>query len=305
MCLLHTIQFLSVHNLRVISLSFVLMLGIFGAFTFVPFRANALTANNSCTSGFALTPAGCVSVSCVHLLPPNVLSIVSRHGGSTVVTFSNGKSATFPPCSAGPSFSTNGWVEDAQFVHVAKQFSGNWNVPQAPSTNDGQTIFMFIGTEDAMHPGNDIIQPVLQWGSSAAGGGPYWSLASWFVSGSSYYVSTLINVNAGDSLKGILTSNHCTSGGCDWVITGKDITSGTKTTLLYTGDDVQNHAYVTLEVYNVASCSDYPSSGHTTFTNLQFNGGKVKPAWTPYILQNDGCGESVHSSGSTTVALHY
>lgn len=58
-------------------------------------------------------------------------------------------------------------------------FATTWKVPAAPTTNHQQTIFLFNSIEPAS--GNAILQPVLQYGPSAAGGGSYWAVASWYV----------------------------------------------------------------------------------------------------------------------------
>jgi hypothetical protein len=50
-----------------------------------------------------------------------------------------------------------------------------------------------------------IIQPVLQWGPSAAGGGAYWAIASWYVGGSGAVYSALQTVAPGDSIFGNMT----------------------------------------------------------------------------------------------------
>jgi len=53
--------------------------------------------------------------------------------------------------------------------------------------------------------GVSIIQPVLQWGSSAAGGGQYWAIASWFVGGAHTVYSDLKQVSSGDTIYGNMT----------------------------------------------------------------------------------------------------
>ena len=49
--------------------------------------------------------------------------------------------------------------------------------------------------------------PALQWGPSAAGGGEYWSVASWYVGGTSgaSFTASLVPVNAGDELTAFST----------------------------------------------------------------------------------------------------
>ena len=53
-----------------------------------------------------------------------------------------------------------------------------------------------------------IYPPVLQWGPSAAGGGNYWAVASWYADGQGgqAFYSQLVQVsNPGDILVGIMT----------------------------------------------------------------------------------------------------
>jgi hypothetical protein len=58
-------------------------------------------------------------------------------------------------------------------------FSTNWTVPSVPSKQSSQTIFLFNGVQDGTTASSYTMQPVLQWGPSAAGGGkqciPRWT----------------------------------------------------------------------------------------------------------------------------------
>jgi hypothetical protein len=55
--------------------------------------------------------------------------------------------------------------------------------------------------------GAHIIQPVLQWGPSAAGGGNYWAITNWYADGQGGAASfkPLIRVNPGDVVQGVKT----------------------------------------------------------------------------------------------------
>ena len=261
-------------------------------------------ASPICGTGYALTPEGCAPQTCIHVLNDDNATVSQEQNGDVFVQYSDGQTTTFPPCQAGdgPQFSTNGWVEAAYDNVATTQMSGKWQVPSSPTTNDGQTIFIFDGTENG--PQTDIIQPVIQWGPSAAGGGAFWALASWYVTSSgSYLVSKLIGINAGDAISGSLTASGCVSGTCSWVIKGEDTTLGTKTVLSVKGIDAQTHAVVTLEVYGVSKCSDYPASGESIFKGLSVNSAPPT-SWTKLIFQNDGCGEKI-TAKSTKVSLFY
>jgi hypothetical protein len=195
---------------------------------------------------------------------------------------------------------TNGWVEDAEFTYNSITFlNGDWNVPSAPSSSNGQTIFLFDGLE----PSNSgsIVQPVLQYGTSAAGGGNYWICASWYViSGGNYCYASPINVAVGDQILGQIA--WTTSG--QWYITCQDNNTNAAS-LLSTGNAItETQAFATLEVYGVSSCNEYPASGSTAFSQLGVQVG-VTPSWTGQVLINDGCGESVNVISSSAVTLNY
>ena len=100
-----------------------------------------------------------------------------------------------------------GWIIDASWTNntgkTLTSFTTTWTVPPAPATSSGQVIFLFSGVQNSTM----IYQPVLQWGSSAAGGGNNWAVASWYVDGQGGpgFHSPLVPVNTGDVLVGIMT----------------------------------------------------------------------------------------------------
>ena len=68
----------------------------------------------------------------------------------------------------------NGWVtysywKDSSITPIT-YFNTNWVVPSPPPTDSGQTVFLFNALEANLHglDSNFIVQPVLQWGPSAA-----------------------------------------------------------------------------------------------------------------------------------------
>ncbi len=190
----------------------------------------------------------------------------------------------------------NGWIEDTSYNPGSgiDHYSGNWIVPSSPSST-GSLIYLFIGLEPS--DGSNILQPVLQWGNNGAFGGNYWTLASWYVTGSSYTYSTPINVNAGDTLYG--EAYHYTSNPTYWFVNSVDQTQSTYTTLSTTASSSYPNSYVTLEGYNVNTCSQFP--GATGFTNLDLYG--ITPYWTPNQLQT-GCGLSISVISPTQVTLN-
>ena len=185
----------------------------------------------------------------------------------------------------------NGWVESASVTTSTSygEIVADWIVPPAPTSNDGQTVFFFPGMEDA----NDvvsIIQPVLQYGPSAAGGGNNWAIASWNCcpSGTADY-STLVSVHSGDVIQGTVKST-CSAGteSCStWNITTADETSGQSTALSNSPSEGQTFNWAfggVLEAYKIAQCSDYPPNGALAFYNLalyDYNFNQISnPSWS-------------------------
>jgi hypothetical protein len=179
----------------------------------------------------------------------------------------------------------NGWLE---YVSVTtntsyREISASWAVPPGPTTEDGQTLFFFPGFEDK----NDVIsivQPVLQFGPSAAGGGTFWAVASWNCcpSGTAWY-SPLLNVSSGDTIVGTISPNGLAPG--TWNVVSADETTGKKTTLAKTPSEGQmwNWAFGAVsEDYGVVQCGDFPADSGLTFTvDLYNQNGKLiaDPGW--------------------------
>ena len=185
---------------------------------------------------------------------------------------------------------TNGWVEDISVTTGTAygKITASWKTPPAPTTNDGQTLFFFPGFED-IDDVISIVQPVLQWGPSGAGGGAYWAAASWncCISGIADY-STLIAVNAGDTMLGSISST-CAAGSTScatWNILSEDKTTSAKTSLSKTPSDGQvwNWAFGgVMEVYNVVQCADYPANSGVTYNVKLYDDNLTlisSPAWT-------------------------
>ncbi|MGO8791235.1 MAG: hypothetical protein ACLQVL_28155 [Terriglobia bacterium] len=209
----------------------------------------------------------------------------------------------------------NGWVEDAS-VSISTSYGkivATWTVPPGPPTNVGQTIFFFPGMEDK----NDVVsilQPVLQWGSSSAGGGNYWAIASWNCcpSGIADY-STPVEVSTGDQIQGTVMST-CAAGteSCPtWDIETVDTTSGKSSNLSNSPSEGQTFNWAfggVLEAYDIAQCFDYPLNRSLEFSNIalyDYNFNQISnPAWTSgYTSDTPQCGYSVATAASQ-VTVH-
>jgi hypothetical protein len=176
------------------------------------------------------------------------------------------------------------WTENARPVSL---FTTTWEVPPEPATQSGQTIFLFNGIQNA----SMIYQPVLQWGPSAAGGGNYWAVASWYADGQggqSFY-SSLVHVNPGQTLVGVMTetgqSGQNFSYNCEF-------TGIANTSLPIQNVQQLTWCVQTLECYGIQKCSDYPATSRTSMggIEIQAGGGTVSPAWTATNTVTD-CGQ--------------
>ena len=214
------------------------------------------------------------------------------------------------------------WSNEASWDEQSRAFTNatvsygaaTWRVPGAPARLDGQTIFLFPALQHTHANPALIIQPVLQWGVSGAGGGNYWSIASWMVSaspGGAVLFSPLRRVSAGDTIRGVMSGTDCPSSQqhCNtWTITTTDTTSGASTTLRY-----YNNKYGlwylsagVLETWGMKVCGNYPSGQLTNFHDVTFrstSGKTLSPSWEG-LVHHAGCSKWVWTS-ATQAHLHY
>lgn len=186
----------------------------------------------------------------------------------------------------------SGWIAYAYWNNGTgnsiTSFTTTWTVPPVPVSQDGQTIFLFNGIQNY---GNNfgILQPVLQYGGSAAGGGAYWSVANWYVtSGGNAFYTPLVQVNANDTLVGVMSLTGSSGGTFDY----ESAFQGIGATLPVLNIAELLWCNETLEAYSVAQCSDYPA-GATAFTAIGIQTGGTTPVlnWTP-VNQVTDCGQS-------------
>jgi hypothetical protein len=166
----------------------------------------------------------------------------------------------------------SGWLEYVSATTSTSygKISATWPVPPSPGTNEGQILFFFPGFEDINNV-LSIVQPVLQYGQSAAGGGNYWAIASWNCClGGTMWHSRLVKASSGDTILGTIQSSCKRGVPCaKWKVMSQDQTTGKKTVLVRTPADGQvwNWAFgAVLEVYGVKQCSDFPPDNSVVFT---------------------------------------
>jgi hypothetical protein len=191
----------------------------------------------------------------------------------------------------------NGWIEwvsctTSVFVHY---FYAEWVVPPPPGSS-GSTIYIFNGIMNGpfsgLVSGAYIIQPVLQWGPSPAGGGDYWALAVWYVLGDCYWrYSSLIQVSPGDKIAGLIMHDGILPSN-PWIIEARDLTTGQSTSMTISGASLPlsifQYVTLTLEGYNINSASSLP--GPIEFKNVAIKRftlfgllEDVTPLWVPSV----------------------
>jgi len=251
--------------------------------------ASAEPSDSSTTSlptvdadGYGLTPFGRYHQSCAHHVPQGAHvsdGAVRRADGSVIETI---EPCAYPArdkpelgrhtSSNGPLPTINDWVETVDAVGITSTagstyfdwLGSRWTVPPAPTNYVGQTVFLFPALEPQSR--SAIIQPVLQYGPSMAGGGNYWSYASWYIDSSGHPIwSTLYTTVPGHLMMGTMDASSCSAGVCYWSIETTDFdyypNAPNPSQLNTWTSEVFDWAWATvLEVYNVSSCSQLPNT---------------------------------------------
>jgi len=176
-------------------------------------------------------------------------------------------------------------------------------VPPAPAFDDGQILYYWNGVEPSDN--SAVLQPVLQWGSTPAGGGAYWGVASWYVSSINAFFTEIMRVNEGDVVTG---DNKILSNG-SWVITGGKRVSPQTVSLTYKPPRTDyTYAFQVLEAYDIRQCQkDYPKSGNIVFSNIfvVVDGNKVSAVWEAKTQNPLGCNERAGVASPTQVSISW
>jgi hypothetical protein len=111
------------------------------------------------------------------------------------------------------------------------------------------------------------LQPVLQWGPSAAGGGEYWTVASWYVTSRGQAFHTpLVRVESGQLLVGEMALVGQARGKFSYSC---EFLGLAKTRLLLKNVAELNWSTESMEAYSVRRCSDYPASREVSFEAIR------------------------------------
>jgi hypothetical protein len=250
-------------------------------------------------SEWVQAPGELIRPDCVHEIPNGAIVEVTDDGQLTGdVTLNGALLAHYNACSespvitrprrhtegvANPPGTGNGWIEASQREASLSSsdnldfLSGTWTVPSYPSLLSGQLLYVFNAIEPSS--GDWILQPVLQYGVSPAGGGNYWAIASWLVGANGYaFHSPLVKVSPGNSIFGYTEMTGISGNTSYWGVEARDTTTGGYSWITaHVSGQHWTWAYAAvLEAYNVTSCMDFPNDGHAIFNGTVVDHGFPK-----------------------------
>jgi len=205
-----------------------------------------------------------------------------------------------------PQLLGTGWIAytlwDRPAGHAITADTARWVVPPKPTSINGQQIYLFNGIQDSA---SWLLQPVLQFGRSRAGGtDSTWSAACWNVSLHTYATTGAVTVIPGDTVIGITDSSDGRYGGGYAYFCSVNSSSwqyGPSELWLFNGNYQPWPEYwQAVEVLEaegtMTSCSDYPPTDSTAFWSIGIHAhGLVLNwlSWSPYNAVTD-CGQHVN-----------
>jgi hypothetical protein len=247
------------------------------------------------SGNWVLAPGGYVPAECFHQVPNGAKVTRNAADGSHDVTVNGQPFAHYDPCpitlnvpgkaaSGIVPAAAGGWIEGAQRIGLIPNYdyiTSTWYVPSNPTQNGG-TVFLFNGLEP--DGGGAIIQPVLQWGPSAIGGGNYWGIAPWYVDGGTVVAhGPLERVSAGDEIVGYVYSTSENGRNINWANGITDNTSGAWSEWnLNSYGWTWGEAFLgIMEAYNISNCAQLPQSDYEFVNNYLYQS-------PPYTYVGDG-----------------
>ena len=262
--------------------------------------------------GYLRVPGGLAHASCVHGHAHGAtLDAASLPLCAHPFLRSVGTEAAAAAASAGGKNATHGaaWKAWAQFAaggsSSVSTLVSSWAVPEKPaSVQGGVTLFWWNGVEPA--DTSAVLQPVIQWGSSAAGGGDYWAYSSWYVSSAhGSHFSPLVKIQSGD----VVTGYNLVDKAGAWAITCAAPGRANSTLNFKPVAGAWATAFHVLEAYGVTNnCDAYPKAGVVNFTNVVLAFDNKRPVspikWVP-MTQTAGCNEhaEANADGSEVAIL--
>ena len=282
--------------------------------------------------GWVQVPGQLIRPDCVHEVPKGARVEISEGGQITGdVTLKGRVIAHYDPCPeaaiptrevamadntpSSPPIFWYGKVEGAQeSLTLGASDNIDWEsaefwVPSTPKSN-GALIYIHNGIATATQ--DWVLEPVLQYGTSPAGGGNYWAIVSWMIGPTGAWHSPGETVHTGNLLHAYTQQTGSKNGIQYWTSEVFDLStnaftylnawsSGLHWTLAYEG---------VLEAYYATSCSQLPRDGLVHFFYNQVYHGypyywNVPLAFAGFINQT-GCSNWVDvNNNSNYLYLHF
>jgi hypothetical protein len=186
--------------------------------------------------------------------------------------------------------------------NAVSNFTAKIKVPPPPAVVGIQTIFIFIGIQNSAR----ILQPVLQWGRSRAGGGRYWSVGSWLAGSQADPILTglgMTRVASGDMLIARISLIDSNTTGNRYRC-GFDGINASQ--LLTNRIPELKYCCVTLESYLVREQGNYPPVASTDVTHIAVTdiNGSIQPPWQ-FNQQPGPLGEHAAAGSTDIIRLFY
>jgi len=294
-----------------------------GLFAIQVFSGRANLVAPSTADDFVMTPGGLISKENIHSIP-NGGSILKTEtevhlmdaDGSIIHSAPISKTASLQskivPARTKTSVAaralSTGYVAYSYWNNTGgsniASFSTSFVVPPVPAKKDGQILYIFNGL--VPNSFDSILQPVLQFGDTPAGGGNFWAVASWFVTETQAFYTNPAQVKVGQTLTGKMTLLKTTGTGAKTSYQWNSIFNGISSSSLTMGSpEPLSWAYEALEIYSASGDSDLPK-GTTMMTDINIvtqDGKNPVLNWTAVSDSTDGFKMEVVSSASTNGAM--
>lgn len=258
------------------------------------------------------TPFGPALKSNVHYIDNNhylsnkndTLQIINKTSGKVVQQFSNVLNKDIPTLndnfvqgsnnieSYSQSVPDEGWITYAECSikglnpSTITRYSANWTVPSSPIIESNQLLYLFIGLSTIEDGVAHIVQPVLQWGLSPAGGGKYWAICNWYVSSNfQYFYDTIIQVHTGTQLHGNIELTSSSGNSYNYISSFTGYGPG----LIVNNIPRLYDPTLALEAYNVFDCGEYPLDEKLRISDIKVQSSDIIPyfEWYTYKSQNN------------------
>jgi hypothetical protein len=171
------------------------------------------------------------------------------------------------------------WADNVDGAWFYNHLYATWQVPAAPAQSGG-VFFIF---PSLANQGQDIIQPVLQWGNNGLYGGNYWTISTWHATETGYSHSPgLGGIHSGDEILGIITMDTATA----YVAEIEDLNTTTYSSGAWNiGTTLGSAQAGVLEIGSLSSCGQLPTDV-VWFYNVQVSQGAPTYNTYTYVAPN-------------------